>query len=63
MEFVIGAFIFRMIIQLIILKKAMIRLKEKHLLLSSLFYDIFSLIMNLGLYVSTRFRRSPRKWK
>jgi len=61
--FVIGAFIFRMIIQLIILKKTMIRLNEKHLLLSSLFYDIFSLIMNFGLYVSTRFRRSPRKWK
>jgi biofilm PGA synthesis N-glycosyltransferase PgaC len=63
LEFVIGAFIFRMIIQLIILKNAMIRLKEKHLLLSSLFYDIFSLIINFGLYVSTGFRRSPRQWK
>ncbi len=63
MEYVIGAFIFRMIIQLIILKNAMIRLNEKHLLLSSLFYDVFSLIMNLGLYVSSRFTRSPRKWK
>ena len=61
--FVIGALIFRMIIQLIILKNVMIRLNEKHLLLSSLFYDIFSLIMNFGLYVSTRFRRGPRKWK
>jgi biofilm PGA synthesis N-glycosyltransferase PgaC len=62
-ELVIGTFIFRMIIQLIILKNAMIRLNEKHLLLSSLFYDIFSLIMNFGFYVSTRFRRGPRKWK
>ena len=62
-EFVIGAFILRMIIQLIVLKNAMIRLNEKHLLLSSLFYDIFSVIINFGLYISTRLRRSTRQWK
>ncbi len=61
--YVIGAFILRMIIQMIILKNAMRRLNEKHLLLSSLFYDIFSLFINFGLYFSTRFTRSPRKWK
>jgi glycosyltransferase involved in cell wall biosynthesis len=62
-EYVIGAFVLRMIIQMIILKNAMTRLNEKHLLLSSLFYDIFSLFINFGLYISTRFTRSPRKWK
>jgi len=62
-EYVIGAFLFRMIIQMIVLKNAMIRLNEKHLLLSSLFYDVFSLITNFGLYISTRFRRGTRKWK
>lgn len=62
-EYVIGAFIFRMIIQVTVLKNAMIRLNEKHLLLSSLFYDVFSLLTNFGLYVSTRFRRGTRKWK
>ena len=46
-----------------ILKNAMIRLNEKHLLLSSLFYDIFSTIINFGLYISTRLRRSTRRWK
>ncbi len=62
-EYVIGAFVLRMVIQMIILKNAMRRLNEKHLLLSSLFYDIFSLFINFGLYFSTRFTRSPRKWK
>ncbi|UCH14649.1 MAG: glycosyltransferase [Bacteroidales bacterium] len=62
-EFIIGAFMLRMIIQLIILKNTMIRLNEKHLLLSSLFYDIFSTIINFGLYISTRLRRSTRQWK
>jgi len=62
-EFVIGAFILRMILQLIILKNAMLRLKEKHLLLSSLFYDSFSVIINIVLYLSTRLRPSRRRWK
>jgi biofilm PGA synthesis N-glycosyltransferase PgaC len=62
-EYVLGAFVFRMIIQMIVLKNAMIRLNEKHLLLSSLFYDVFSLLTNFGLYISTRFRRGTRKWK
>jgi biofilm PGA synthesis N-glycosyltransferase PgaC len=62
-EYVIGAFVFRMMLQMIVLKNAMIRLNEKHLLLSSLFYDVFSLITNFGLYISTRLRRGNRKWK
>jgi glycosyltransferase involved in cell wall biosynthesis len=62
-EAVIIAFVLRMIIQLIILKNAMLRLKEKHLLLSSLFYDFFSVIINILLYISTRLRPSRRRWK
>jgi biofilm PGA synthesis N-glycosyltransferase PgaC len=62
-EYVIGAFVFRMMLQMIVLKNAMIRLNEKHLLLSSLFYDVFSLITNFVLYISTRLRRGNRKWK
>ncbi len=62
-EFVIGTFTLRMILQLIILKNAMLRLKEKHLLLSSLFYDFFSVIINIVLYLLTRLRPSRRRWK
>ncbi len=62
-EFVVGAFILRMLMQMIILKNTMIRLNEKHLLLSSLFYDIFSTIINFALYISTRLRRGARRWK
>ena len=62
-EFVVGVFILRMVIQLIILKYTMSRLNEKHLLLSSLFYDFFSVIINVALYLTTRLRPSRRRWK
>ncbi len=61
--YVIYAFIFRTIIQMVIIKNAMIRLKEKHLLLTSLFFDILSVIFNFYLYISIRFRRRRHQWK
>ncbi len=60
---VIYAFLARTLIQIIIIKNAMIRLKEKHLLLTSLFFDIFSVIINFILQISIRLRPRRRQWK
>ncbi len=61
--YVICAFSARTLIQIIIIKNAMIRFKEKHLLLSSLFFDILSVIINFSLQISIRLRPKRRKWK
>jgi biofilm PGA synthesis N-glycosyltransferase PgaC len=60
---IIYAFFTRTLIQIIVVKNAMIRLKEKHLLLTSLFFDIFSVIINLLLHISVRLRQRRRQWK
>lgn len=60
---IIYAFLSRTFIQIIIIKNAMIRLKEKHLLLTSLFFDIFSVIINIILHISIRLRPRRRQWK
>ena len=60
---ILSAFGFRLIIQMLFTKKAMQRLKEKNLLLSSLFFDIFSLLINFSLYISNRFGIKHKKWK
>ncbi|MBN2611371.1 MAG: glycosyltransferase [Bacteroidales bacterium] len=63
-EYVTAAFGLRLTLQMISLKKAMKLLNEKNLLLSSLFYDIFSLFINFFLYISIRLRFKRRKqWK
>ncbi|MFO7658115.1 MAG: glycosyltransferase [Bacteroidales bacterium] len=62
--FVTAAFGLRLILQTIWLKKAMKLLNEKNLLLSSLFYDFFSLFIIFILYISVRLRFKRRKqWK
>jgi biofilm PGA synthesis N-glycosyltransferase PgaC len=53
----------RLLIQLIIIKKTMIRLNEKNLLVISLLFDLISLIINVGLYISSRLRPANYQWK
>jgi len=60
---VLFAFVFRLFIQLFILKKTMIRLNEKNLLLISLLFDLISLFINFGLLLSSRARPSNYQWK
>lgn len=61
---IVSAFGIRFLLQLVFTKKAMKLLNEKNLLVSSLFYDVFSLFINFILYISTRLRFKKRKqWK
>lgn len=60
---VLAAFGIRLLIQLIVIKKAMMRLNEKNLLVISLLYDLSSIFINTGLYVSSRFRPTNYQWK
>ncbi len=62
-EVIYPVFGLRLIIQAVFTKKAMHHLKEKNLLLSSLFFDIFSLLVSLGLFISSTFRIKRKKWK
>ena len=57
------AFSVRMIIMLIVIKKTMIRLNEKNILVISLLFDLISLFINAGLYLSSRFRPVNYQWK
>ncbi|MBN1413819.1 MAG: glycosyltransferase [Bacteroidales bacterium] len=61
--YVLGVFAFRLIIQLIIIKNAMIRLKENNLLLYSLLFDVFALFINFVIFVSNRISVRNRPWK
>jgi len=61
--YALGAFVLRMIMQLVIIKYAMIRLKENNLLLYSLMFDVFALFINFGLFVSNRISVRNRPWK
>jgi len=60
---VLSLFAFRLIIQIIVIKKTMIRLNEKDLLLISLLFDLMSLFINFGLLVTGRIRPSNYQWK
>jgi poly-beta-1,6-N-acetyl-D-glucosamine synthase len=60
---VLIAFAVRLITQVAIIKKAMANLKEKNLLLISLLFDIFSLFINIGLYMSSQIRSANYQWK
>jgi len=60
---VLAAFGIRLLIQLIVIKKAMMRLNEKNLLVISLLYDLSSIFINSGLYLSSRFRPTNYQWK
>jgi cellulose synthase/poly-beta-1,6-N-acetylglucosamine synthase-like glycosyltransferase len=61
--YVLAIFTFRLLIQFLIIKKAMIRLKENNLLLYSFIFDFFSLFINFWLFVSNRIRHRHHTWK
>jgi poly-beta-1,6-N-acetyl-D-glucosamine synthase len=60
---VISVFAFRMMVQLFVIKKSMMKLKEKDLLLISLFFDPVSMFINFGLLITSRIRPSNYQWK
>jgi len=60
---IISLFAFRMLVQLFVIKKTMIRLNEKNLLLISLLFDLLSLFINFGLLITSRIRPSNYQWK
>jgi len=59
----LGAFLFRLIVQGFVIKNAMIRLKENNLLLYSILFDVISLFINFGIFVSNRLSARKRQWK
>lgn len=60
--YIIGAFGFRLLLQLIIYKAAMRRLNEKYLLIPSILYDIMMPFLNFSLILANYF--TPKnKWK
>jgi biofilm PGA synthesis N-glycosyltransferase PgaC len=63
-RYILSAFGLRFLLQLVFTKKVMKLLNEKNLLISSLFFDVFSLFINFILYISNRLRfRRRRQWK
>ena len=61
--YALGAFIFRMILQMLVIKTSMIRLKENNLLLYSFIFDVFALFINFVFFVSNRISVRNRPWK
>ena len=60
--YILGAFGFRLLLQLIIYKAAMRRLNEKYLLIPSILYDIMMPFLNFSLILANYF--TPKnKWK
>jgi poly-beta-1,6-N-acetyl-D-glucosamine synthase len=60
---VLGVFLFRLILQLFVIKKTMNRLNEKNLLVISSLFDLFSLVINASLYLSSHIRPANYQWK
>lgn len=60
---VLMLFVFRLLVQLFVIKKTMARLNEKNLLLISLLFDLLSLFINFGLLFSSRTRPTNYQWK
>jgi poly-beta-1,6-N-acetyl-D-glucosamine synthase len=59
----LSAFIFRLIIQLIIFNTAMGKLKEKKILLFSVLFDIILPLINIFLYLVQAFNSKHYRWK
>jgi len=60
---VLGAFLLRLIVQVIVIKNTMIRLKENNVLLYSILFDVVSLFITFVLFVSNRISARNRPWK
>jgi len=58
-----SAFLFRWITQLLIYNYTLSRLDEKHLLLSSLIFDIASPLLNLGIFITNLSKQHRPSWK
>jgi glycosyltransferase involved in cell wall biosynthesis len=58
-----GAFLLRWICQMIVFKFALIRLEEKHLLLSSLIFDFASPLLNFGIFITNLSMQHRPSWK
>lgn len=56
-------FLLRSLSRILVIKKAMVRLNEKNIFVISLLYDLLSLVVNLNLYISNRFRPVRYQWK
>lgn len=61
--YILSAFAFRMIIQMIVYKNTMNRFNEKNLLLTSLLYDIFMPYLNFSFILANSFTTKRNKWK
>lgn len=61
--FIVSAFAFRLIIQLLIIKLTMIRFNEKFILFVSFFYDIFMPYIIFGLLIANYISAKKNKWK
>ena len=61
--YILAAFLFRTIVQLIVFKVAMKRLNEKFLLLPSLLYDILMPFLSLLFLLANKFSRKKNQWK
>jgi hypothetical protein len=59
----LGAFLIRLIAQIVIIKNTMIRLHENKLLLYSILFDVVSLFITFVLFVSNRISARKRPWK
>ena len=62
-ELVLLAASIRFICQFIIYKRAINRLNEKKLLISSFLFDVFSMFINFMIYVSKNIRFNKNRWK
>lgn len=61
--YILGAFAFRMILQLIIFKVAIHKLDEKNLWLPSLLYDFFIPFLSFSFILANYFTSKRNKWK
>lgn len=61
--YILGAFAFRMILQLIIFKATMKKLHEKNLWLPSLLYDFFMPFISFSFILANYFTSKGNKWK
>lgn len=63
LPWVLGAFTFRLICQLLVYKFALIKLEEKHLLLYSPIFDVVAPFLNLGIFISNLSTEQRPSWK
>lgn len=54
---------FRIILQIIVFKLTMLRLRERKLLFWILIFDLFSILINFKIYLSSAFRSKKSEWK